>query len=653
MRRPLLLAAVLCTALCTAAGSASAQAAAPALAGAPVAAPMPPLRESALARARRAAELRDSLLRVRPDLNVANIPANVLNFVRTPYATQPVTLAELDQALAEANKQLVPIRKGERGEGTAGDNANGAPGAAAAAATLLTGGSAALPMVLEGAAEFFVERAKDEVAFGFVITLRNNVKNDTLIAAALPRSHALMQSIDSESFQSLMPQLRSRFIADLDELPTRSEPIAAALKLRPDQKVRVTSYLQAVAITYARGREIRNGVPPAVALSNLVDVDSEHMTDDGTRRALRMVGLLAREYAAGGGEPVIQDLTQRDRGWLRRYFVALVGRDLIAIDGTADADSLMTFLSSRETDAILLLNQVHAVRDALRDVRNSTAGTGGEQGTAEATDRALAAAGSVLSVLRTAPRFAYIPGGAKSSAVQSLDTVIAEATRLHQALTERDYGTLVAWLLQNPHFDFCARADERQCQTRMRYLSLGSALATARNSAEVTTALRTASAPVGSYRAKRSQNGRWFAPRSASLIGYLGAGRYQTARAEAENGGGGVDTGVALPVGPEVSFGMPWGALSLFVPLVDLGPIANERLGLADSDGTGEFGTDELLSPGLMLVFNLSRTLPISIGAGVTSVRRDNGDPADPRRVNVTRSVVFVGVDATLFHFRF
>ncbi|HEU4558973.1 MAG TPA: hypothetical protein VFS20_14030, partial [Longimicrobium sp.] len=330
-------------ALVLAAGSAAAQAEAPALPGVPVTrsavsradAPLPPLRESALARARRAAELRDSVLRISPNFTVPGIPSQVLSFLRAPYDSAPVKLEELDQALAVANDRLVAIRKNQGIEGAGGDNGNGLAGAAAA--TLLTGGSAALPMVLEGAADFFVERAKDEVAFGFVITLRDNVRNDTLIAAALPRSHALMQSLDTESFQSLMPQLRSRFIADLDELPTRSEPIAAALKLRPEQKARVTTYLQSIAITYARGREIRNGVPPAVALSNLVDVDDEHMSDDGTRRALRMVGLLAREYAAGGGEPVIQDLTQRDRGWLRRYFVALVGRDLLAIDGTANA----------------------------------------------------------------------------------------------------------------------------------------------------------------------------------------------------------------------------------------------------------------------------------------------------------------------------
>lgn len=613
------------------------------------------LRESALARARRAAEVRDSLLRIRPDLNVTTVDLTVRKFLQDPYgSTDTVTLAELDQALATANQQLVAIRKKEQGEGTEGEDGNGAPGAAPAA-TLLSGGATALPMIAVGAADYFVERAKDEVAFGFVITLRDRVRKDDLIEAAFPRSHALMQEMDTETFQSFMPHLRSRFIADFDELPTRSAPIAAALGLTGQERARAMSYLQSIAIIYARGREIRNGIPPAVALSNLVDVNSTQMTDAGTRRALRLVGLLAREYASGGGEPVIQDLTQRDRGWLRRYFVALVARDLLAIEETPaeSALALLAFLSSRETDAILLLNQLHAVRDALRDVQGSTSQATGSQAAADPADRVLAAAGAVLNVLRTAPRFAYFPGDQVEGTVQSLDSTIAEATRLHQAVVQHDYGAIVGWLLQNPHFDFCGGTEERQCQARMRYLTLGSALATAQTSAEVTTALRTASTPVGSYRAKRSQDGRWFAPRSASLIGYLGAGRYDIARVEGQNGGGEVHAGVALPVGPEVSFGMPWGALSLFVPLVDLGPIANERLGFADGEENGEFGTDELLSPGLVLVFNLSRTLPLSIGAGVTSVRRDVADGENSRRVNVSRSLLFVGVDATLFQFRF
>lgn len=609
------------------------------------------LTESALARARRAAELRDSAQRVHPNL-AQEVQGTVLQFLNDPYHTAPPSLAELDQAIAPINNKLRAARIAAGGSGGASpDQASAGAGTAAA----LAGGAAGLmdPMMLAvGVTDFVVERAKDEVAFGFVLTLRDRVRTDALISVALPRSHALMLRMDTESFQSFMPLLRSAMVEDLNELPTRHDAIASALRLTPAQRI----YLQGVAIAYTRGLEIRRGTAPAVALSNLMDLTSTEMTDPGTRRALRMVGLLAREYAAGGGEPVIQLLTERDRGWVRRYFVAFLAHDLLTLEGLQTGSSilagspaynLMDHLASREADAVALLNQLHTTRDALERLRAEGEGNA-ETSTA---DRITTAAGAVLEVLRTAPRFAYLPGANDAPQVRAFETFVADATLLHQALTRRDFGSVVTWLVQNPNLGLCAERNQRECDARLKYLSFAASMAAARNAEEVTTALRTASSPVGSYRAKRSQRGEWFMPRTASLVGYLGGGWYAADTGTDEEGDS--HAGVALPLGPEVSFGMPWGALSLFVPLVDLGPIANERLGLVDDGTDDELEAEDIFAPGLAVVFNLSRSFPVSVGLGIQSARAIRTGTDGPEEFNVARSIFFIGVDATLFHFRF
>lgn len=605
------------------------------------------LTESAIARARRAAELRDSAQRVNADLSAA-VQGNVRQFLEDPYGKPPPTLAQLDEAIAPINARLRAARVAAGNQGASPEQTADLVGTAAA----LAGGTAGLmdPMTLAvGVTDFVVERAKDEVAFSFVLNLRRLVRNDDLIRVALPRSHGLMLRMDTESFQSFMPLLRSAMVEDLNELPTHHNGIADALGLNATQR----TYLQGVSIAYARGLEIRRGTAPAVALSNLMDVDATEMADAGTRRALRMVGLLAREYAAGGGEPLIQALTERDRGWVRRYFVAFLAHDLLALEGfktedlTAPEPSvLMNYLASREADAVLLLNQLHTARDALG--RLGGEGKEGDDETSTA-DGITAAAGAVLEVLRTAPRFAYLPGDSQSH-VQGFQTFVADATLLHQALTRRDFGSVVTWLVQNPNLRLCTGSNQASCDARLKYLSFAASLAAARNAEEVTTALRTASSPVGSFRVKRSQHGEWFMPRTASLVGYLGGGWY----ASDSGGDGGDDShaGIALPLGPEVSFGTWWGAVSLFVPLVDLGPVANQRLGWAEDDAD-ELEVEDIFSPGLAVVFNLTRSFPISAGVGIQSARavRDGAD--GPEEYNVARSIVFIGVDATLFHFRF
>ncbi|CAA9363755.1 MAG: hypothetical protein AVDCRST_MAG68-4669 [uncultured Gemmatimonadetes bacterium] len=612
--------------------------------------------ESAFHRARAAATLRDSVLRLPNGLSGPDtvLPAEVREFLQDPYRSTAVTLEQLESAQTRVNRALRAVPpdtnaldffKGRMGAGTAANLAAGV----GTPAMLATGGAAALPMLAEGAARFFVQRAQDEAVFAFVISLREGVKNDTLLGMAFPRSHQLVQRIEGETYQSLTPLLRSAFLSDLDALPSRSHTLVDRM-LRDSAapaRERVRAYLQGISIVYERGREIRSGAAPSVVLARLAEVDASRMADPNTRSAIRVVGLLAREYSAAGGAPMIEEFASRDRGWLRRYFVALVGHDLLRVDAVPRRE-LMARLAAREAEAIALLNQLHSIRGELGQLRADAAGAA--QALREnPVEQGISAAGVVLGVLRTAPRFAFLPGDTAPAEVQRFEELIGEAIQLHQAVSQKDYATLVSWLAENPRFRFCGNPESDRCRARMRFVALSSSLATARDSREVTEALQAASSGVGSYRAKRGQASRWdaprtwAAPRTASLVGYVGGGHY------GETGAAGSDGGwkAALPVGPEVSFGMPGGAISLFVPLVDLGPVIFEAF---DGEDAGEHLERKLFAPGVAVVLNLFRNFPLSVGGGVTSAYHEDEEGAGSRRA---RPMFFVGIDATLFHRRF
>lgn len=631
------------------------------------------LKESAYARARRAAEVRDSLIGLGPTIDSAGrsagIEPQVLTFIKEPFtpSSPPPSLAQLDNAQAQVNHTLstLPSARIAARRGPGSSNAIAATAANTAVAWLPSPFSLAV-----GVTDFVVERAKDEVAFGFVLSLKRSVQDDAFIRETLPRSHNLVVRIETETFQTFMPLLRSAFVEDLNEFPTRTNAIATQLGLGNEQ----ITYLQGVAIAYKRGLEIRRGAAPAVALSNLVELNEQEITNASIRRALQVVGLISREYSAAGGEALVQEFAQKDRGWLRRYFVASIAHDIADLNTllvTSDArHDWLNYLSSREADAMLVIHQLHSVRNSVRNFRAST------DSTEEAADRIVAAAGAMLQVMQTAPRFAYLPGTAMPEEVQSLERFVADATLLHQALTRRDYGSIVTWLVQNPHLRLCNRTsvsaagpavaastrlqseEQRRdaeagkpsrCEQRMKYLSFGASLAAARNAEEVATAVRTASSPVGSYRAKRGRSGA-FGPQSASLIGYIGGGYYSTERPDADYG----RAGVALPLGAELTMGIPWGAVSLFVPVVDLGPVANARLFDDDDLAESDIDLDHLFAPGAFVVLNASRTLPLSLGLGIQSARQiRRTSTGQEREVNVGRTLFFVAIDATLLHFRF
>jgi hypothetical protein len=502
-----------------------------------------------------------------------------------------------------------------------------APGAQPVGFSSLLGGAD----LIGGLTQFMVERAKDEVAFSFMLTLKRDA-NQVFVRVGFPRSWALVTRIDSETFQSLMPPLRAALLEDLNNLPVR----LASEDMRDSMEWGTTpAYLRGLAVAYTRGLQIRRGVPPAVALATLTEVTNSEVQDPQAQMLFHLVGLIAREYATLGGAPFIQRL--RASSEVQRYFAAFVGHDAVGLNAhTATARAALCQIAGRYQVVTLLANQLHSTglrADSL--MRTSGAAEPGARDYMEAT-------GAVIQLLSTAR--GLLPANTEAG---GFERYIQDALALHQAFARRDYGMIVGWIGTLPEVKVDAKV--------LRYVSFAASLASASNSEEVATALRTASAPVGSYRTKRNQVGGW-GPGTISLVGYLGLSGGAEGIGSIPSSKDAAFAGVALPVGFEVSLGHPWGAVSAFASILDLGNLASVRLGGPDSiEAAPELGWEQVFAPGLFVVFNATRNIPLSVGVGLQAVQnlRESNTDTGSSRVDVVRFGAFIGVDATLFQFRF
>jgi len=647
-------AAALLTVLLAAAGAVhaqEAQAVQSSSAARPASAPRRLPEESAIARARTAKAIQDTLATLTPaqatavKAEPAVIRPEVLGFLERPFQQpQAPSLAVLDSTLGWVHAAAARLRaQGQskaanqialNGQSVTSANPIHLPAAAGAAAFFPSQSA-----LIVGLADFMVERAKDEAVFSFMLHLRGQVRDKPLVTAGMPRSWALMGRLDTETFQSLMPAVRVAFAEDLDLLPQRlnSDSVRVAMKWTNG----TPTYVQGLAIVFARGLEIRRGVPAVVALQNLVDVDENTLSDDTVRSVVHVVGLLSREYATGGSE-MVDEL--RGSRMERRYFTAFLTHDAVRLGALGELTrvALLTRVDEREADLMILVNQLQSLSGArapLDELKDASA--------EELAQRALAGVGPVLEVIGAARRF--LPSG--SDGVERFDRLVNDATVLHQALVSREYGRIVTWLLTQTEFAQATHDPEV-----MRYLTVAAELASARNSAEVTVALRTAAAPVGSYRSKRSPGGSGWRPQSVSVVGYLGATAGWEGTKDTRLFGDAHHVGLSLPVGVEVSTGFPGGALSLFASVLDLGTVASARLGGPDDvDSSPEVGFGQVFAPGLFSVWNF-KGVPLSFGVGIQAVpnlRERTTAAGDKEQVDVVRFGAFIGVDATLFHFRF
>ena len=576
------------------------------------------------------------------------------------FLRDPLSSTSRVPSYAELEAVLIAVQQAKKGaagglvlDNVVGFNADPAKAAEAASDAAARAGSSGVWLPSEadlilGLTDFVVERAQDEATYSFVLGLQSAIdripddRAKKLVTTGFPRSYALIEAVDVESFQSLMPPMRNAFAQDLASLPQTlgTKDFASAMGWTAGSKEQL--YAQGVSLVFNRGVEIARGESPAVVLSRFAGLGSADLGNDEARRALRLLGAVSREYALAGDSALLVVLGQPKQ---RAVFAAFMVGDLVDTENSPQPATVAAFrqrVRDRQNEITLLVQQFEAARATIEAAKKDTA-----RAPAERTRDLI---GAVLPMIATAWRFT--PEGGTPPAF------VDDALRLQHALAEHNYTAVSSWLLER-------LPEQMKNDHVVRYVAFGTSLASARSPEEVTAALRTAAAPVGSYRMKRNNyrsavpeserpRGEWrrsWGPGGVSVTAFAG-GAWARESVEGPDREDQAALGIAVPVGVEFSVGAPVGSASLFFSVLDLGNVASRRLGDDDTVHPGaEVGWEQVFAPGAYLVWGIKHT-PAALGFGVQHVgglRQSREE--DPEALDVVRWGAFIGADLTLFRF--
>lgn len=180
-----------------------------------------------------------------------------------------------------------------------------------------------------------------------------------------------------------------------------------------------------------------------------------------------------------------------------------------------------------------------------------------------------------------------------------------------------------------------------------KYVPLVTAVASAKDSADIKAALDKYAAPVGGYKEKRKRS--WMGSVSA-FVGVGGGGEQLDAKDDSDFHG---HVGLFAPVGIDLACGKGhWcDGAGVLLSIIDIGNLVSVRIDEVDAPDPS---FEQVFSPGIYGRWNLVG--PFSVGGGIAAVpemRRPHtkDDSDEPDAVGGFKAVVFIAADVTIFPF--
>lgn len=458
-------------------------------------------------------------------------------------------------------------------------------------------------MVLQGTAQFLVDRAKSEVLDFLQETLATELCG-RLPGAGAPlftRSCAILADQSGTNASLALTSLPTAFQEDLREVPMKLlVAVLNHLGLTPAQ-AGALEYAVRTSWTLAQGlreagpldaiqRALSESYPAALPAAQRAEVDE-------VRQRLRVMSafLTALQAAASelGSSPVDSDM-------LARIVAEIHG----SYDGDTSFSSALGWLDSHVEDFGRLATRVEALRRASSDSRVDAA-------------RSLIHE-VVLLFTKAIPRV-----GLYSAQVL---TFVDEVVICYDAFASNNYllgitRVLSTSVLRTAIANMPAGSLKTVVTQVRSHLLLVGTLASATTSDQVRVALEAAAAPPHSWREYRRRPALF-------LSGWVGVmGNYEHVLGKGHNG---YAVSPAIMVGPE--FGFPllrtgW-SVNVFLPLLDLGALASIRLDGNSATTSGDQGASmiarressvsfaSVFAPGLFVGVGIGNT-PFVVGAGV------------------------------------
>lgn len=489
--------------------------------------------------------------------------------------------------------------------------------------------------LLRGAADFFAERAEQELSLFAYDIVKDRLCEDKVVKPYLKNTCALLES--EETLAPTAATIRAAVRADFEVFPTK---LVDELRgpAPPDRAPPKNAALACTtALAWSFGEIAIEGVDLLDLLGNPSPVlDGTLVRDRGCRQSVR-------DRIATVAEELAKLLANRPR--LERDVKA--GRFEHAVSGDANTRSIGGRLNE--------YGQV--LKDVMLRVRRLDQALSAWERNPSAENRAAA----VIAGLRTLDpivRFAveHEPGfdaAARALAMEHMSLSI----ELTGHILNHEYAAAVITGSQ------LATASGIDTGTSRNLLGLAASLAQAESSDDVRNTLNEAALPLGSWRRKNER--RW----GATLTGLVGAQlahEIVVEKAPRPTEGGprpSVESGASLSpsliVGADLHHGLGKGFRGgLQFSLLDLGALLTFRMdhpeveeeSAADEqsvDGDPELRVQQVFSPGLYPYLGWG-PLDLGVGASFVPALRSLDTPDDSRALDVFRLGVFLAVDVSV-----
>ena len=504
----------------------------------------------------------------------------------------------------------------EFGAAARGPAARG-PGAIRAA----TGGTGVpfADAVLEGIAAHMVEQAKAELVLSFMVAMRKDLCSAEHVHL-FENACGLLRDLQTGDNLVYGSAVRAAFQQDMTDLAPRLFSSGCGRGLFTGSALQV-------------GRALASGAPPLETIGALRDPQYlKGCEGDDVARALKRVGEVTVLLMNDGGGLIERPAPH----WARRIAQRANGGE----DAQGSPDEPFRIDEGQVMHLWSTLSRLQSVARGAGDRSDPS--------------RYGAYVSSALGVFSVAADLLE-----REDPTARWTTALQRTEGLLGGIRNHEYGRVLTdtlWL--------AAHADSPVPPPVRKYGPLLSDIAAARRGEDVRAALESAAVPVGGWRRKRR-----LGMNTVGLGSYLGLkanaewlGTSELARTPAASGG------LAGPVGLEVSRGYGSGSVGVLVAVVDVGTLVDYRLrgeGSAESGGEGvevqrgpSWSLEQVLSPGLFVVFGLSESFPIAAGVGgslTPSLRTLERAPlegsAEPRteRVSAFRAGAFVAIDLPIF----
>ncbi|MGB1205988.1 MAG: hypothetical protein ACPG5B_10090 [Chitinophagales bacterium] len=562
------------------------------------------------------------------------------------------------------------------------------------AATLhnTNGGSTGLGFtgLADGFSRFVVGRVKQEIVNSFFTTFQEDFEENEEMPILFSTTHQYLEVMENQSSNMMMDVLRESFAKDLKNIPNNLPRLASTNKyqrLAQQYPTLRTTLATAAAANYL----VENKKHPAKVIDRLTNLEYIKNSENvGAKRALNTLAFVSnslRDAANPSSEwltpdrldylesipaaPIffmglnyqlhghlIKDLvidpntfevTANALGWEFGKYTQLVNmQDIVSayrpssnarVSLKADSDivtnSTYEIFRPYFRDFLTLSHNVDLHLEDLKSREDAT-------GQMSFTDYM-----KYVEVFLDVLRYAILNKSFGSpESVSAVEVAIPALIDMRKSIQAEEYKSAVVYL-NVVLFSALPESEAAIKQDLLKYGLFMANVTNARTSEEVRLAVEAVALPVGSAAVKRRSQ------YNISLNTYAGPFIAQEYLFDRTTEPWATSGGLFAPIGIAISKGTPYGSLSFYASIIDLGALVNFRFKDPNAQRLPEFKLQNVLAPGGYIIYGIPK-VPVSIGGGVQygpQLREITSTAATIDFSSAYRWSLFVGIDIPLLNF--